>query len=73
MEGSINDVKHYIGEVVNDIPDIIASGDDTQPDEHNVFSAKRALKDFLNKNTPDTAQELITFLNGIAFKNGGVE
>ena len=43
MEGSINDVKHYIGEVVNDIPDIIASGDDTQLDEHNVFSAKRAL------------------------------
>lgn len=70
MEGSINDVKHYIGEVVNDIPDIIASGDDTQPGEHNVFSAKRALKEFLNKNTPDTARELITFLRGIAL-NGG--
>ncbi|WP_253844948.1 hypothetical protein [Prevotella intermedia] len=70
MEGSINDVRHYIGEVVNDIPDIIASGDDTQPGEHNVFSAKRALKEFLNKNTPDTARELITFLRGIAL-NGG--
>ena len=70
MEGSINDVKHYIGEVVNDIPDIIASGDDTPPGEHNVFSAKRALKEFLNKNTPDTARELITFLRGIAL-NGG--
>lgn len=70
MEGSINDVKHYIGEVVNDIPDIIASGDDTQPGEHNVFSAKRALKEFLNKNTPDTAQEIITFLKGVAFNNG---
>lgn len=70
MEGSVNDVKHYIGEVVNDIPDIIASGDDTQPGEHNVFSAKRALKEFLNKNTPDTAQEIITFLKGVAFNNG---
>lgn len=70
MEGSINDVKHYIGEVVNDIPDIIASGDDTLPGEHNVFSAKRALKEFLNKNYPDTAQEIITFLKGVAFKNG---
>ena len=70
MEGSINDVKHYIGEVVNDIPDIIGSGDDTLPGEHNVFSAKRALKEFLNKNTPDTARELITFLRGIAL-NGG--
>ena len=54
----------------NDIPDIIGSGDDTLPGEHNVFSAKRALKEFLNKNTPDTAQEIITFLKGIAFKNG---
>lgn len=70
MEGSINDVRHYIGEVANDIPDIIGSGDDTLPGEHNVFSAKRALKEFLNKNTPDTAQEIITFLKGIAFKNG---
>lgn len=70
MEGSINDVKHYIGEVANDIPDIIGSGDDTLPGEHNVFSAKRALKEFLNKNTPDTAQELITFLKGVAFNNG---
>lgn len=70
MEGSINDVRHYIGEVVNDIPDIIASGDDTLPGEHNVFSAKRALKEFLNKNYPDTAQEIITFLKGVAFKDG---
>ena len=70
MEGSINDVRHYIGEVANDIPDIIGSGDDTLPGEHNVFSAKRALKEFLNKNTPDTAQELITFLKGVAFNNG---
>ena len=70
MEGSINDVRHYIGEVTNTIPDIIGSGDDTKAGEHNVFSAKRALKEFLNKNTPDTAQEVITFLKGIAF-NGG--
>lgn len=28
---------------------------------------------FLRKDTPDTAQELITFLNGIAFKNGGID
>lgn len=72
MEGSINDVKHYVGEVVSDIPDIIGSGDDTTPGEHNVFSAKRALREFLNKNTPDTAQELITFLRGVAFKDGAV-
>ena len=70
MEGSINDVRHYIGEVTNTIPDIIGSGDDTKAGEHNVFSAKRALKEFLNKNTPDTAQKLITFLEGIALTGG---
>ena len=70
MEGSINDVRHYIGEVTNTIPDIIGSGDDTKVGEHNVFSAKRALKEFLNKNTPDTAQQLITFLEGIALTSG---
>lgn len=70
MEGSINDVRHYIGEVTNTIPDIIGSGDDTKAGEHNVFSAKRALKEFLNKNTPDTAQQLITFLEGIALTGG---
>lgn len=28
---------------------------------------------FLRKDIPDTAQELITFLNGVAFKNGGID
>lgn len=28
---------------------------------------------FLRKDIPDTAQELTTFLNGIAFKNGGID
>ena len=28
---------------------------------------------FLRKDIPDTAQELITFLKGIAFKNGGID
>lgn len=28
---------------------------------------------FLRKDIPDTAQEIITFLNGIAFKNGGID
>lgn len=28
---------------------------------------------YLSSQSPDTAQELITFLNGIAFKNGGID
>lgn len=69
MESSITDVRHYIGEVTNTIPDIIGSGDDTRPTEHNVFSAKRSLSEFLSKKHPDTAQAFIKFLVGIGFQN----
>lgn len=69
MESSITDVRHYIGEVTNTIPDIIGSGDDTRPTEHNVFSAKRSLSEFLSKKHPDTAQAFIKFLAGIGFQN----
>ena len=69
MESSITDVRNYIGEVTNTIPDIIGSGDDTRPTEHNVFSAKRSLSEFLSKKHPDTAQAFIKFLVGIGFQN----
>lgn len=69
IESSITDVRHYIGEVTNTIPDIIGSGDDTRPTEHNVFSAKRSLSEFLSKKHPDTAQAFIKFLVGIGFQN----
>lgn len=69
MESSITDVRHYIGEVTNTIPDIIGSGDDTRPTEHNVFSAKRSLSEFLSKKHPDAAQAFIKFLVGIGFQN----
>lgn len=44
---------------------LITSYDRTSASDRNVFSAKRALKEFLSKTSPDTAAGLITFLKGL--------
>lgn len=67
---SINEAKRYAREALGALPDIIRSGDTTKPTDTNLYSARRTHKEFLSKNTPDTARELITFLRGIAL-NGG--
>lgn len=67
---SINETKRYAREALGALPDIIRSGDTTKPTDTNLYSARRTHKEFLSKNSPDTARELITFLRGIAL-NGG--
>ena len=67
---SINEAKRYAREALGALPDIIRSGDTTKPTDTNLYSARRTHKEFLSKNSPDTARELITFLRGIAL-NGG--
>ena len=49
------------------LPDIIRSWDKTLPTDNNLFSARRSQKEFLSKNQPDTAKELIRFLKGVSF------
>ena len=72
VDDSIKDVKKYTGTLVGalNVPDIIQSGDTTMPADTNIFSARRSQKEFISKNSADTAQGLITFLKGVAFKNG---
>lgn len=67
---SINEAKRYAREALGALPDIIRSGDTTKPTDTNLYSARRAHKEFLSKNSADTAQGLITFLGGIGFKDG---
>ncbi|WP_455068918.1 hypothetical protein [Prevotella nigrescens] len=67
---SINEAKRYAREALGALPDIIRSGDTTKPTDTNLYSARRTHKEFLSKNSADTAQALITFLKGIGFKNG---
>lgn len=56
---------------------VIGVNDKTLPSDRNVFSSKKSLATFLNKTTPDTASEIITFLKGIVSEglveaNGGI-
>lgn len=44
---------------------IIKSGDDTEPTESNVFSARRTLLSFLRKDSEDTTEFLLRLLGGI--------
>ena len=66
---SINETKRYAREALGALPDVIRSGDATKPTDSNIYSARRSHKEFLSKKTADTAQKLITFLEGISFKN----
>lgn len=66
---SINETKRYAREALGALPDVIRSGDTTKPTDSNIYSARRSHKEFLSKKAADTAQALITFLEGISFKN----
>lgn len=70
LNNDISNVRSYaksIGQSVT-LPDIIKSGDNTQPTDNNLYSARRILNDFLSKNLPGYAKEIITFARGIIAK-----
>lgn len=50
---------------------VITSNDSTAPSDWNVFSALRAMAEFLSKTRPDIAREIITFLKGAKFGSDG--
>lgn len=72
INDSITDVRNYTRSIADSLtlPDIIRQGESTRPTDNNLFSAARTMKDFLNKNLPGVVREVITFVKGIAFKNG---
>ena len=70
-------VKGTISQLKEDVNNIL-SGNFSGGGGLNAAQATELIKNytdirFLSKLTSDTAQELITFLNGIAFKNGGID
>lgn len=67
-------VKGSISQLKEDVNNIL-SGNFSGGGGLNAAQATELIKNytdirFLNKNTPDTAQEIITFLKGVAFNNG---
>ncbi|MDR0833249.1 MAG: hypothetical protein LBN93_03555, partial [Candidatus Symbiothrix sp.] len=69
LEGSIAETNHYIQTAMGGLPDIIKSWETTKPTDTNLFSARRSLREFISKKNNDSAEGLITFLQGAKFGN----
>lgn len=50
---------------------VIGMNDTTPETDSNVYSARRTRNSFLSKLNPDTAQKVITFMEGLKVGNGG--
>lgn len=69
IDDAIRDVRSYAGTLLGSInvPDIIKSWETTPPTDNNLLSARRSSYEFLSKKTADTAQDRITFLQGVEY------
>lgn len=73
IDDAINGVKSYAGSIMGavNVPDVIKSWETTKPTDNNLYSARRTHLEFLSKKSADTAQKVITFLEGIKVGDGG--
>lgn len=67
VRGSISEVRNYTKEATAavSLPDIIRSWENTPPTDNNLFSARKAMSELLNKNRPDFTRFLMKFLGGL--------
>lgn len=66
VESSINSMEYTIAqEMKQGVVKVLKTGDAEAASEYNVFSALRALGEFISKKKDDIAQGIITFLKGI--------
>lgn len=73
--GTIQKLQEKINSIESGNGGVMAGGGGnnlTVPQIQRLIEAQGE-KRFLSKLTPDTAQELITFLKGVAFNNGGID
>lgn len=71
IDDAINDAKNIVRSFSSSLPDIIKTGDDTRWTDNNLLSALRSMREFISKTKSDTAQGIITFLQGVAFGSSG--
>lgn len=70
IDDAIAGVRNYVGTLVDgiNVPHVIGSEDTTRPGDHNVFSARRSIREFVSRKKDDTVNGVITFLKGIVSK-----
>lgn len=68
LEGGLADVRNYVRQSVGTAIEVVGSGDATRPGEHNVYSAARAVKEFVSRLWDDVVKGVLTFEKGIITK-----
>lgn len=65
IRDDVDEIRHYTQTTAASIPDVVRSWEGTPASDFNLFSAKKAVKEFLSRLYPDVAQGLIKFIEGI--------
>ncbi|MBP3304258.1 MAG: carbohydrate binding domain-containing protein [Muribaculaceae bacterium] len=67
VSDSISEVRSYARSIAGSIslPDIIRTGDRTEPTDNNLYSARRSDREFIHRNRRDTVSEILRFMKGL--------
>lgn len=67
VSDSISEVRSYARSIAGSIslPDIIRTGDRTEPTDNNLYSARRSDREFIHRNRRDTVSEVLRFTKGL--------
>lgn len=65
IRNDVDEIRNYTQTTAASIPDVVRSWEGTPASDFNLYSAKKAVKEFLSRQYPDVAQGLIKFLEGI--------
>lgn len=67
VSDSISEVRSYARSIAGSLslPDIIRTGDRTEPTDNNLYSARRSDREFIHRNRRDTVSEVLRFTKGL--------
>lgn len=71
VEDSVEALKTYTRERTSGLPDIIKTGDNTEPTDTNLYSARRTQKEFLSKTKADRTEFELGLGGGATFGEKG--
>ena len=70
LTAQVEAARTEIRQATQSLPDIIRTGDQTQPTDQNLLSALRTRRDHLRKNVPDTATAPLRMAAGLTVEGG---
>ena len=70
LAAQVEAARTEIRQATQSLPDIIRTGDQTQPTDQNLLSALRTRRDHLRRNVPDTATAPLSMAAGLTVEGG---